>query len=456
MKNRETLVRAIIERLSEEIQPDKKLKKKLKVDMAKYVLPGDMQDYIVRPEEKIPSLDNEILYFIASKLYNIRATMSLKVDEYFTPREIKEYETSYELEIEETLKFPYTFKDVVKVDEGDYLTTISAQEIYKLMNNHLIQYNHDTQREGRKIKSKKDPNIVLTVPKTDARSVRQIAQLIAENKLIKTVITFNARLGSTDDEEGEELYYDESSKSLTVTEGTLLDVLDGFHRMQGVSLALTKNPKLDTTFKLNILNFSKKQAQQYFAQINTYNPVRKDRVKELGESNYSDFVTNQIVNNVGDFKDRIVHGGIGSKQDALTTYKILSEAIEKEFSMKNKAEAISISRLLSNFFKELFYSFPNEFLGDISDVREKSLINMPSCFSGYIVLAKRMIEEKVSFEFISDIIGGIDFLKENPYWEEIGIYKDGRTIRKPNDKFAEFFRGLDIEKYKEKEEVRSE
>lgn len=453
MKNKENLIEAIVENLKT-LQRDKKLQKELKDSIVKYVLPGDMQEYISSPQETIPNLSIDLLYFIASHLNDVKANSELQVDKYFTKREMKEFETNFELEQEESIQFPYTFKNVIKVDEGDYLTTISAQEIYKLMNNHLIQYNPDTQREGRKLKSRTEDNIVLTVPKTNTRSVRQIAKLLEEGKLIKTLITFNARLGSTDDESGEELYYDDSDLSLTVTEGTLLDVVDGFHRMQGIALALTKNPSLDVSFKLNILNFSKKQAQQYFAQINTYNPVSKARVRELGESNYSDFVTNFIMNEFEDMKDRITHGTIAPKQDVLTTYNIISDAISEEFKMETKADAISVGRYLTSFFKELSYSFPDEFLGNISKIRETSLINMPSIFSGYITLARRMKEENIKIDLVKDIISDINFSKDSPQWIKLGVVKDGKAVLTSKKKYVEFFEKINLEKYREKEGIK--
>lgn len=63
--------------------------------------------------------------------------------------------------------------------------------------------------------------------------------------------------------------------TLTVTKGTLLDVLDGFHRINAIVRALRKDPFLEAIYKLNILHLGKYMAKNYFKQLNTTNPVGK-------------------------------------------------------------------------------------------------------------------------------------------------------------------------------------
>lgn len=50
--------------------------------------------------------------------------------------------------------------------------------------------------------------------------------------------------------------------SLTVTEDTILDVLDGYHRLIGITMAIRQHPELDhlfeETFKVDIYNYTQK------------------------------------------------------------------------------------------------------------------------------------------------------------------------------------------------------
>jgi len=449
LDNKNNLIEAIVSNL-EKLQMDKRGQKELKESIVNYVMMGDMQDYIINPQETIPNLDISTLYYIALHLNKVKAHSELQVDKYFTKREIKEIETNFEQDIEEVIEFPYTFKPAIRVGDGSYLLAINGKLAYQFMNSHLLQYNPDTQREGRKIK-KANTDTIITVPKVNMKSVHTMADLAEKGELIESLITWNARLGSSDDESGEELIYDEENLSLTVTKGTLLDVLDGFHRLQATALALTRNPDLVIPFKLNILNFSKTQAQKYFAQLNTYNPVSKARVRELGESNYSDFVVKFIMGEFNDFKEKITHGSIAPRQEALTTFNILSDAIDKEFEMKNKKDAIQTARYLLKFFKELFYSFPDEFLGNILDIKKESIINIPSIFAGYVTLAKRMQQEDISIDEINNIISNIDFSRDNKQWQKLKVLDKKDINIKAKDNLISFFDKLDLTPYREKE-----
>ncbi|MFK7678691.1 DNA sulfur modification protein DndB [Bacillus sp. Wb] len=452
MKNKELLIEAVIENL-EKFQSEKKLRNELKVESIEHISPGDLLKYIKAPQDYIPNLDISTIYYLAKYMNNVKADTSLQLDKYFTAREIKEIETTYDNESlsrteKAPIELPYTFHNVIKVGEGDYILKTTGRIMTDFMNSHILQYNQETQREARMVRDKNDPNNIIPVPKVNKKSVREISKLAKEGKLIQTVITWNARLGSTDDEDGEELIYNEDDLTLTVTNGTLLDVVDGYHRLQGVSMALNEVPDLEVNFKLNILNFSQSQAKKYFAQLNTYNPVSKARVRELSEEDFNDFVLNFIMNEFNDFKERITHRGIAPRQDALTTYSTLSDAIKNNFEINNKAEAIKTARYLTKFFKELFYSFPDQFLGDIASVRRNSIINTSSMFVGYVKLAKIMKDNDIELDNIVEIISDIDFSRDNKEFIKLGIIDNkGKITTDSKAKVAAYFEELNLDNY---------
>jgi hypothetical protein len=426
LKNREELPQ-LLSQVIEQIKHDK-----TKVDIIKEnlrteykILPGKIQKIITNSEEELRNVSDELLYLLTNEVYIVTGDMEIKPDSYYKEREIKEIKTNFEVTQPEKIEFPYTFTNVNRVDFDDYLTIIKASEIKHLFENGLLQYNFETQREARQHKDN-DTGSIIETPKIVEKSVKEMEELFIKDEIISSVITFNARLGSSN--EGEELIFDNEKHALTVTKGTLLDVLDGFHRINAIVRALRKNPSVDKTFKLNILNFNKEKARQYFGQMNTTNPVSKAKIEEYRKTREGSTVADYLKYN-SLLKGLIASGDhISYKSDLLVTFNTLSEGIDDIYEIDNRADAIKVSRYLTEFFNKLFESFPDEFLGNIAEVRENSLINTNAMFYGYILLSKRMKDDNVELDKLSDIIKSINFSRTNKIWQKFKVIDSTERI----------------------------
>ena len=431
------------------IKDDRNLVTKIKKAMKEYkILPGKLQSYFNNPE-LLWELDIETIYIFTEQVYLATESQRINPSIYFTPREIKEIKTNFTVDNPKRIGFPYIFNQVLRGTDDDYILYIKASELKLLFEYGLLQYNPDTQREMRQSK-KKDSDEILQTPKLVEKSVKEMEELLKKGEMISTTITLNARLGSTDAKSGEELVYDEYEMSLTITEGTLLDVLDGFHRINAIVRALRKDPSLDSIFKLNILHLGKSRAQQYFKQLNTTNPVGKGQLKKIGESRQSDFIAKQLQYN-SELRNKVSASDmISPYSNFLVTFNTLSDAINEVFKIEDKPTAILISNYLSNFFNELFLSFPHEFLGDIAAVRKNSLINTNSMFYGYILLAKRMKEENIELKKITAIMREIDFSRNHILWEKYEIINQYHKITfRTKKQVYKFFNDLNLTKYLE-------
>ncbi|MDQ0970514.1 hypothetical protein QFZ31_000392 [Neobacillus niacini] len=431
------------------IKEDKKLINKIKKGMKEYrILPGQVQSYFNNPD-LLWKVDIETVYLFIEQIYSTTENPKIKPSNYFTPREIKEIKTNFVGYLTNNIEFPFTFKNVLKGTEDDFILYTKASEIKNLFENGLLQYNSETQREMRQSKAK-DSDEIIETPKIIEKSIIEMEELLNKGEMISTIITLNARLGSTDDDSGEELIYAEDSMTLTVTRGTLLDVLDGFHRINAIVRALRKDPALEGMFKLNILNLGKSMAQQYFKQLNTTNPVGKGQLKKLGESRQADFIAKQIQYN-SELRNKVAASDmIAPNSNFLVTFKTLSDAIDEVFKVEDKLAAINTSKYLIKFFNELIFAFPNEFLGEIALVRKNSLINTNAMFYGYITLAKRMNDEIIYLNQLPEIIGCIDFSRQNKVWKEYDILNQSQKITKNTKKqIYKFFNDIDLSKYQE-------
>lgn len=357
-------------------------------------------------------------------------------ENYFTEQEIKNAKT-FEIIQEPSIELPYTFENVTYVKDGNFSTIITAKQIKELFDSNILVYNFDTQREA-KVERGKDDEIILK-PKTNPKSVKEIADLLLASELETSTITFNARVGTGED--GNELIYDTKNRTLTVTKGTLLDILDGYHRISGINMAMSKDPELQGVFDLKILNYSKARALKYFFQINKTNPISEARRKEANVANMTTATIEELRAKCSFLQGKISNSDkpfTGS--DQLVSYNVLSDAIDEFYSPKNKLEAIQLSDYLTSFFDTLMVNYPEAFITNIKEVRKHSLINANQMFYGYIFISKYLKDNNHPVSMVKDIINNIDFSRDNKQWIEAGVINEsGRITTNPKRKIKAIF-----------------
>ncbi|EMI10195.1 DNA sulfur modification protein DndB [Anoxybacillus gonensis] len=427
MQNREALLDNLINTI-EAIKDDRKRVGRIKNGLKKYkILPGTVQSILNEPKDKLLEVDDKTLYLLTEQIYSVSNNPELIPQKYFSDREIKEVKTTYESDMKDDKVLPFTLKNVIQIEHDVFSTVITGQELKKLFDAKVLNYNPETQRET-KVKTVKDsPNQIIHEVKVNKAHANRIAKSILENTVFVSTITLNARVGTSD--VGEELIYDEETMSLTITEGTILDVIDGFHRITATIMALNKEPNAKVTFMLKLTNFTVEKAKADFAQLNTIIPVSQAHVKRIAKERYSDFIVDQLKFN-SELKGRIVDGAsFPTSSNMLVTSVMLSEAIDEFYEIETKAEAIKVANYLKEFFNTLFYAYPDEFLGDdLPNIRKESLINTNIMFYGYVLLSKRMKEESVDIGQLPNIISSIDFSRNNKVWTDLEVLNDKGQI----------------------------
>jgi hypothetical protein len=427
----------------EEFKHKRKEVKELKDGLAAYnISSGDVQKWINQPQEELPNIDSRALCLFADEVFKLRADLSVKVDDYFSERQIKEAKTTFDGQTDEKITLPHTFENVIQINDDFYVTKIKASDIKRLVDGNLIQYNPETQRELRIKKDRKNPGSIIEEPKVNPKSVQEIKQLLKSNEIVSTTLTFNARLGSTDADE--ELIYDSRSNTLTVTEGTLLDCLDGFHRVTAIAQALTEDPTIDAVFVLNVVNYGKSMAQTYFSQLNNTNPIAKSRLQEMNQNKFSNFIVKQLQVN-SELRGKVSSSDmIAPLSGFLVSYNVLSNAIDDEFNIKDKPAAIECANYLTEFFNTLMFQYSDEFMRNIIEVRKESLININQMFAGYIVLAKRFKDENIPLSNIKNVLSEINFDRSNPLWTKLKIIEGGHVKPNAKNRIKSYFSNLEL------------
>jgi DNA-sulfur modification-associated len=443
MKNKEQLQETLVATI-ENIKSDKKRVAKIKSGLKKYkILPGTVQLILNEPEEQLKQIDDKFLCLLTEQVYIASGNLELNPENYFSQREIKEVKSTFEGEVQKKVDFPYTLKPAIQVAPDMFITTIKASEIKLFMDNKLLQYNFETQREARVRVDKNDPTNIIQEVKINKKHMEHIKESIVKGEALPSTLTFNARLGTGD--EGFELVYDESTMELTIQKGTLLDCLDGFHRVTAIVKALEENPNADMTFMLNVVNFDIPKAREYFAQMNTIEPIGKGHLENIKKERQADFIVDQLKYN-SELKGRISPSeNIPYTSSLLVSLKTLADAIDEVYGIEDRVEAIKTANYLKEFFNKLFYAFPDEFLGDVAAIREKSLINANVMFYGYVLLSKRMKDVGIPLDKLPDIIKKINFSRDNKQWQEYKVLdKDKNVVTRAKQGVYKFFKELDL------------
>jgi DGQHR domain-containing protein len=365
------------------------------------------------------------------------------VEHYYSPVEIKKSKT-YEEVIEDAITLPYTLYNVTQINPDQYVGIITAQEIKKLFDAGLLEYDFAVQREAKFQRDRKDPNNIIKKVNINPKAVKEISKHIKDGTLISSALTFNAKLGSS--EEGEELLYIAKDRTLTITAGTEISVLDGFHRVTSVVETLTAFPDLDMNFVINIVNFGQKQAQEFFSQLNSATPVSQSRLKEMKQARQSDFIAKQLQIN-SELKGKVSSSEhVSAIQKHLVSFGVLSDAIDETFNVKNKPEAMEVADYLQEFFDALILENKEAFITEVDKVRETSLINANQMFYGYVVLAYRMQQEGIRLTQLQSIIENIDFNRDNKLWHELGIVEDNGNIKSnAKNRIKQYFKNLNLD-----------
>lgn len=426
--------REVLEELLSKVIRDARLERKTSKenkDIKKYLIEnhqifeGDIQSWLDDPENELPKLDLRVLFLICEQVYQKTGVQEINPTRFFTKAEIKEArQYSGILEIKEKeMDFPITLPNVMVIGNSAFITTVDIKLIDKLLQNNLLNYNYDLQREATIIKRK---DKIIVEPTLNKKNVEEIKDHLLKGTLVPTVLVFNAATRTA--ESGSELIYDPRKYELTITKGTRLDIVDGFHRIKGSQNALRINPELSFSFGVIITNYSTKRAQQYQAQLAKATPISKVRIQQLEANRLADTVVQQLQDE-SDLQGRIsqtnrVHR-IGNE---LVTYNVLADTIEEVFNMETRADAADVGDYLVDFFNYLLDGFKEEFIDNPDKYRKTSLINDNNMFVGYIVLASRMFEKGIKPRKVVNIIRNIDFSKDNTLWQHLGVLDENKKI----------------------------
>lgn len=395
------------------------------------IMVGTFNEYL-NNRDKLQECDPDLLCLFACAITEVKGKEFFNCNNYYNESEIR-VAKRYQGNIEKEDPYPVVFENVIRSSEQDYITTIHIKKAYELLKN-VLNYNYDTQRAPQERKRK--DGTIIQKPYVNQKSVSEICELMLRNKYKPDTVTYNILFDGTD-----EIEYDEETKTLTVYSGQI-DILDGFHRHQGLARALEQNPNLDLHLNVEIKNYSLEDAQWYYAQKNTINLPDRATTRKMKNLTYSDMIVNEL-----EKRSETLQGKISNKSRVahsigyLTNFTIVSEAIDEIFKPQNRKDVLDISRFLAEFFDYFIHSY--EEFKNVSETSKENWIVHPYMFYGYIYLAKKFYDQNISVTKITECIDQISFKKGQSKFDQIIDFKTNKGS-KVKQEIIKVFEGVKI------------
>lgn len=309
-----------------EVDAAKKVKKKLKdflfddekrtqlLDFVydKFNMPtGELQGYI-GGQYLVEDAGMIKLFMMAYGIDQIKGTHL--VDDIFTLAEqsilLKE-----RIEINKA-KFPIIFK-CLQVRDDQWIGTCTAQDLMRLRESQLINYNKNAQRVLRKVIRNGNAHYKIDLNES---SVSAIKESFERDIYIPDVITLNIPESEND------FFYNSDKSELIIRSIERFDMADGFHRYSALCRIYDVNKDFDYPMELQILHYPDDRVRQFIFQQDQKNRMRKIDSESM---NMNDPV-NRVVERLNTDSKCLLAGCI-SRNEGLVNYAELAQCVDYFF-----------------------------------------------------------------------------------------------------------------------------
>lgn len=425
-----------------------KTKKGIMNQIVLHLNENDIEDtvsWVNQPDKYIPELDMRELFLLTDAVYKEIEEDIIKPNLYFTEIEMKKSKQFRgELGEKDEITLPYTLEKMIMLNYNTFLGKISADDLARLSLSRKLHYNFDIQRES---EFKRIKDRVIRQPKLVMQNVLEIQNNLKIKKQKHTQITINAAIGSAEGGE-EDISYDPETMRLTVNRGVILDIVDGYHRTRATEALYIEQGHIDHDWILLLTNYSDKETKEFQGQLAKQTPIAKERREALLGERKGDMVLERLIPN-SELKDRVSQTvSIHTSNKELVSYDLLANITSEQFDLDKMVNVYKVADYLTKFFNILFGTFENEFLNNPGKYRKISLMNHNNFIGvGYIVLARRMMENNIDPSEVVRIISGINFDKNNQQWVDLGIIDTKGRIAdttKARKAIKEYFENIEL------------
>lgn len=380
------------------------------------------------------------LYYISAQAYEHGKVDELNPKDYFEESEIEFAKKNPPVKEEEQLERVIVLDNVKQVNDWQFTSIATLQQLNDWFNRRLITYNVATQRETNK---EFFNNQMYETPNFNYDKIESIKETIQKKAPITNIITLNIR------ETGSEKFsYDPKTEKLIIpvdNDATYVDIIDAAHRAMGIIKLLEEQPDHTYNFIVNVYHYDEKTARRFIYTQDLQTPISQLHIQTMKPDEPYMAMAREI--NQFD-EDNYLYKKIGTEMneveegEAYTTYEILSKAIELNFDESKKLqgfERTKIKKFLINGFVYIIGTFEDKFKNKVNS-QLTSVITNPYIFYGYVAMLSQLYKQPNWEDKLEKTLAEIDWSKNNPVWNEIGLTKkiNVKSIKKICEKFREF------------------
>ena len=294
----------------------------------------------------VDELDDITIMCILDASYDVLRDNKLKISQYFGINLITQYEAYMNLET--------PLEDIVldniqeHEEDGSYTGTISYEQIYNFMNNNLLIYYKETQREG-KI-TKLGNNYIKTIS-INKKNIKEMSELAIKGELAPSEIKLNILL--TDEDVEPQVYFKKEYKDIgelcikpeyeNENTKTLCTIADGYHRLLAITNAVSEH--LSETGKMlqgymlvTITEKTVEEIKQIILQTFKRSQTSREFLKTLESNDYTKFVDNILKNT----NINVANTYADLKTGDYITYKTLLIDVVKCMDIKVNSKSASV------------------------------------------------------------------------------------------------------------------
>lgn len=373
-------------------------------------------------------------YILNKVLKDKNIDITIDVQDYFTQVEYNKWK-DYKEEKQSDNVFPLVFKGVQQVGERIWQTVLTAQELNKLNYDNLLIYNFNTQRNPKITALGLQINI-------DKRKVNEIKERMLNGEQYPDPIILNILNNGES-----QIDYNKKDEILTIFEGSIINIVDGFHRKTATALALEENPELDFKWQITFTFLSEKAAHDYMSQKDKQKPMKREWIEQKDYTKPENLVVELIAD------DKLSELAKVMKDDdayirfnrALTKKSVIAQAVKEcyEEQLNISSNIRKVAKWIIEFTDYLMGLYSEEFITNPYKIKETSIINHKNMFYGYIALSAKLQNNKNWKEILQQKMNSIDFDKNNQLWKDLGMLNQrdaNKTLR--NKLYNLFTEGL--------------
>ena len=296
--------------------------------------------------KNVDELDDITIMCILDASYSILKDDKLKISQYFGVNKITQYEAYMNLEtpLEEIILEGMTEHE----EDGSYTGSISYEQIYNFMNNNLLIYYKETQREG---KVTKLGNSYIKTISINKKNIKEMSELAIKGELAPSEIKLNILL--TDEDVEPQVYFKKEYKDIgelcikpeyeNENTKTLCTIADGYHRLLAITNAVSKHlsetgEMLQGYMLVTVTMKDVEQIKQVILQTFKRSQTSREFLKTLESNDYTKFVDNILKNT----NINVANTYADLKTGDYITYKTLLIDVVKCMDIKVNSKSASV------------------------------------------------------------------------------------------------------------------